>query len=107
MAAGSLTASGLLFIVLRPILATDSSAIRAVAADHWRYGKWVAAAAGPAWVTDNIYYVVLPAWVGLTEAGGLKALMNLAQPALQASPHWECCSFLSSCVTVAPVAPAP
>lgn len=83
MAAGSLAACALLLIVLRPTLATDSSAIRAVAADHWRYGKWVAAAAGPGWVTDNIYYVVLPAWVGLTEAGGLKALMNLAQPALQ------------------------
>ena len=83
MATASVTACALLLIVLRPTLTTDSSTIREVAADHWRYGKWVAAAACPAWVMDNIYYVVLPAWVGLTEAGGLKALMNLAQPALQ------------------------
>jgi O-antigen/teichoic acid export membrane protein len=83
MAATSLFTCLLLLVQLRPTLATDTSAIRNVAADHWRYGKWVAAAAGPGWVTDNIYFLVLPAWVGLAEAGGLKALMNLAMPALQ------------------------
>ena len=82
MAVGSLITCLLLLVLLRPTLATGSSAIRAVAADHWRYGKWAAAGAGPGWVTDNIYYLVLPAWVGLAEAGGLKALLNLAQPAL-------------------------
>ena len=83
MAAASLITCLLLLVLLRPTWAADSSSIREVAADHWRYGKWVAAAAGPAWVTDNIYYLVLPAWVGLAEAGALKALLNLAQPALQ------------------------
>lgn len=83
MAAASLITCLLLLVLLRPTLATDSSAIRAVAADHWRYGKWAAAAAGPGWVSDNIYFLVLPAWVGLAEAGALKALLNLAQPALQ------------------------
>jgi O-antigen/teichoic acid export membrane protein len=83
MAAASLITCLLLLVPLRPTLATDSSTIRAVAADHWRYGKWGGAAAGPGWVTDNIYYLVLPAWVGLAEAGALKALLNLAMPALQ------------------------
>jgi O-antigen/teichoic acid export membrane protein len=83
MAAASLITCLLLLVPLRPTLATESSAIRAVAADHWRYGKWVAAAAGPGWVTDNIYFLVLPAWVGLAEAGAMKALLNLAMPALQ------------------------
>ena len=46
-AAASLITCLLLLILLRLALATDSSAIRAVAADHWRYGKWAAAAAGP------------------------------------------------------------
>jgi O-antigen/teichoic acid export membrane protein len=82
MAAASLITCVLLLALLRPTLATDSSAIRAVVADHWRYGKWVAAAAGPGWVTENIYFLVLPAWVGLAEAGALKALLNLAMPAL-------------------------
>jgi len=83
MAAASLITCLILLVLLRPTLARDSSAMRAVAADHWRFGKWGAAAAGPGWVTDNIYYLVLPAWVGLAEAGALKALLNLAMPALQ------------------------
>jgi len=83
MAAASLITCLILLVLLRPTLARDSSAMRAVAADHWRFGKWGAAAAGPGWVTDNIYYLVLPAWVGLAESGALKALLNLAMPALQ------------------------
>jgi O-antigen/teichoic acid export membrane protein len=83
MASGSLITCLFLLALLRPTLATDSSSIRAVAADHWRYGKWGAAAAGPGWVTESIYYLVLPAWVGLAEVGALKALLNLAMPALQ------------------------
>lgn len=83
MAGASLITCVFLLFLLRPTLATDSSTIRAVAADHWRYGKWGGAAAGPGWVTDNIYYLVLPAWVGLAQAGALKALLNLAMPALQ------------------------
>lgn len=83
MAAASLITCLILLVLLRPTLAADSPAMRAVAADHWRFGKWGAAAAGPGWVTDNIYFLVLPAWVGLAEAGALKALLNLAMPALQ------------------------
>jgi O-antigen/teichoic acid export membrane protein len=82
MAAASLATCLLFIALLRPRLAADSATIRAVAADHWRYGKWIAAGAGPGWVTGNIYYLVLPACVGLAEAGGLKALLTLVQPAL-------------------------
>jgi len=67
MAAGSLTACALLLIALRPILATDSSAIRG-AADHCAMANGSPLPLAR-WVTDNIYYIVLPAWVGLTEAG--------------------------------------
>jgi O-antigen/teichoic acid export membrane protein len=34
-------------------------------------------------VTDNIYFILLPAWLGLSQAGALKALLNLIQPASQ------------------------
>jgi O-antigen/teichoic acid export membrane protein len=64
-------------------LATKLLAVRAVAADHWRYGKWLVAAAAPSWISDQGYFVVLALWVGLAEAGGLKALLNLAMPAGQ------------------------
>jgi len=83
MAMASLITCALLLLRLRPSFATDTSTIRTVARDHWDYGKWVAAGAGPNWVTDNIYFLVLPAWLGLAQAGALKALLNLAQPASQ------------------------
>jgi len=82
MAAASLITCLILFALLHPKLATESSAMRAVATDHWRYGKWAAASAAPSWVSGNIYFLVLPAWFGLEAAGALKALLNLAMPAL-------------------------
>ncbi len=82
MAAGSLITSLLLLVLLRPTLATDSSVIRAVAADHWRYGRWSVATAGISWLPGNIYYVLLPGWFGLEGAGAFRALMNLAMPVL-------------------------
>jgi len=82
MAAASLITCLILFALLHPKLATESSTMRAVATDHWRYGKWAAATAGPAWFSSNVYFLVLPAWFGLEAAGALKALINLANPAL-------------------------
>jgi O-antigen/teichoic acid export membrane protein len=81
MAAASLITCLVLFALLRPKLATDSSTMRAVATDHWRYGKWSAATAGPGWFSSGVYFLVLPAWFGLEAAGALKALLNLATPA--------------------------
>lgn len=79
----SLVTSLLLLVVLRPTLTAGASSIRTVWTEHWGYGKWILAAAGPTWLINNIYYLVLPMMAGLAEAGALKALMNLAMPALQ------------------------
>lgn len=83
MGLASLITCLLPLVRLQPTLTTDSPTIRTVAADHWSYGKWVAGGAGPNWVTDNIYFLLLPAWMGLAQAGALRALLNLAQPASQ------------------------
>ena len=82
MAAASLITCLLLLVLLRPTLAMDSSAIRAVAVDHWRYGRWSVATAGISWLPSNVYYVLLPNWFGLEAAGAFRALMNLAMPVL-------------------------
>jgi O-antigen/teichoic acid export membrane protein len=82
MAAASLITCLILLVLLRPTLAADSSAIRAVAADHWRYGRWSLATAGIGWLPSNVYYVLLPNWFGLEGAGAFRALMNLAMPVL-------------------------
>lgn len=83
MAGASFVTSILLLLKLRPKFAMDAKMFRAIGREHWNYGKWVAAGAGPNWVTDNIYFIVLPAWLGLAHVGALKALLNLAQPASQ------------------------
>ena len=83
MGCSSIVACVFLLLVLRPPLATAPSITRTAIGDHWRYGKWVAAGAGPGWLVDNVYFLALPVWAGLAEAGALKALLNLAMPALQ------------------------
>ncbi|HTV09625.1 MAG TPA: polysaccharide biosynthesis C-terminal domain-containing protein [Candidatus Aquilonibacter sp.] len=83
MTAGALTVCLLFGIVLRPSFTEGLLALPHVTSDHWQYGKWLIAAAGGAWVSDQIYYVVLPLWTGLSGTGTLKALVNIAMPALQ------------------------
>jgi len=53
-----------------------------VASEHWSYGRWVLAGVLPSWTLLNLYYVVLPVRFGLKESGALKAIMNLAMPAI-------------------------
>ena len=61
MGLASLITSLLLLFRLRPTLTTDASTIRAVATDHWAYGKWVAAGASPTGSrTIFISYCCLP-----------------------------------------------
>lgn len=60
----------------------EALSVSDVAREHWQYGRWALASAAAMWVPLNVYYLVLPAWGGLEAAGALKALMNLANPAL-------------------------
>ncbi len=36
------------------------------------------------WFPGHVYYALLPAYLGLAGAGGLRALMNFVMPVLQA-----------------------
>jgi hypothetical protein len=68
-AAASLASSAILMIPLKPSLRPDRFVLRSLARDHWRYKRW---AAMPGWVSDRIYFLVLPAGIGLAGAGALK-----------------------------------
>ena len=52
--------------------------------DHWRYGRWAVPTRVFTYIPGNIFYLVLPVWGGLAAGGGLKALMNMIMPVLQA-----------------------
>jgi O-antigen/teichoic acid export membrane protein len=56
----------------------------AVAGEHWRYARWAVGAAALSWVPGNVYFTLLPAWVGLEGTAALRALANLVMPATHA-----------------------
>jgi O-antigen/teichoic acid export membrane protein len=86
MGAAGLVAS--LIMLARFVPAWRSGAaeptLKQVSADHWRYGRWAVATAVIGWFPGHVYYALLPAWLGLEGAGGLRALMNFVMPVLQA-----------------------
>jgi len=67
---------------LRPDWHDDRFSLRSLAVEHWAYGRWALATALVSWAPLNIYYLVLPTWTGLTGSAALRAVMNLALPAL-------------------------
>lgn len=84
MGGASLLASSLHLVWLHPewFHATKKLNPREVASEHWNYGRWALAAVLPSWTLLNFYYLVLPVRFGLKEAGALKAIVNLAMPAI-------------------------
>jgi O-antigen/teichoic acid export membrane protein len=84
MGAGALAASIFLLIRLQPrwTRGPENLTARLVASEHWRYGRWSIAAVAVQWFPSNIYYSLLPAWMGLAASGALRAFANLAMPAL-------------------------
>ncbi|HWP83573.1 MAG TPA: hypothetical protein VNN17_00145 [Terriglobia bacterium] len=83
MAGASLLAVGLHLGRLRPSWAAGGRGLLLeVFREHWRYGRWALGSAFVSWFPMNIYYLALPLWRGLEEAGSLRALMNLANPLL-------------------------
>lgn len=50
--------------------------------DHMNYGKWAGGARLLEWIPSNIYYTLLPAFVGLAGSAAMRAVMNLILPIL-------------------------
>jgi O-antigen/teichoic acid export membrane protein len=72
--------------LLRPQRPSAKASLTAatVLADHWSYGKWATSTAALSWVSSSIFYLILPAWVGLEGSAALRAVMNLTMPLLHA-----------------------
>ena len=82
MAAGALAASTLLMGRLKPSMSLKltSPTLREVSSKHWVYGRWALSATVAAWISGNIYYILLSTIRGLADTGSLKALLNVASP---------------------------
>ncbi len=84
MGTGALAASTVLLIRLRPaVRCCRWPALAEVARSHWRYGRWALGSAIFIWVPWNCYYTVVTAFFGLSQAGALRALLNLSLPMAQ------------------------
>jgi O-antigen/teichoic acid export membrane protein len=86
MGAAGLVASLIMLARFVPAWRSRASepTLKQVSTDHWRYGRWAMATAVIGWFPGHVYYALLPAWLGLEGAGGLRALMNFVMPVLQA-----------------------
>lgn len=83
----SLLVSVALLLGLRPHRQRTNPAVDpdAVWRAHWTYGKWAIGTALLTWVPTNIYYAILPVWVGLEGTAALRAAMNFILPVIHVS----------------------
>jgi len=77
---------------LLPAHVSDGVPLSRVAAEHWSYGRWAAASGVLYWIPLEVYYLVVPAWNGLTASAALKALVTLMMPVQQA--QWAVATIL-------------
>jgi len=56
---------------------------REVWREHWRYGRWALTATPIMWIPENIAYAFASAFLGIPQAGVLRAMMNFVLPATQ------------------------
>ena len=84
MAAGSLVAAVALAVRLGVPLGRPAPGLGAEAREaHVDYGRWAAWTGVLEWAQLAVPYLALPVFVGLEGSGALRALYNLAMPALQ------------------------
>jgi O-antigen/teichoic acid export membrane protein len=52
-------------------------------ATHWKYGRWALASSIAGWIPSYFYFSIVSFFGGISHAGELRALTNLAGPVLQ------------------------
>jgi O-antigen/teichoic acid export membrane protein len=57
---------------------------RSVAVEHWKYARWATGSAALTWIPGNVYFTLLPVWVGLEGTAALRALTNMVMPVTHA-----------------------
>ncbi len=92
MAVGALFTSMYLLFHVRTTLTAEEAGpkLRHTWDRHWDYGRWALATSAATWIRYYMYYPLLSAFKDLTQAGQLRALMNLALPLEQSYPALAC-----------------
>jgi O-antigen/teichoic acid export membrane protein len=92
MAFGALVTSAYLLFHVRTTLVDEVPGphLRQTWSRHWNYGRWALATSAATWIPYYMYYPLLSAFKDLTQAGQLRALMNLALPLEQSFTALAC-----------------
>jgi O-antigen/teichoic acid export membrane protein len=92
MAVGSLITSAYLLFHVRTTLKDEVRGphLRQTWSRHWDYGRWALATSAATWIPYYMYYPLLSVFKDLTQAGQLRALMNLALPLEQSFTALAC-----------------
>jgi O-antigen/teichoic acid export membrane protein len=86
IALGAAPTAVFMLVRLKPVLNRKSNpGLSGVWSEHWRYGRWVLGTATMRWVPGNILFALTGSLLGMAEVGGLRALLNLSLPVLQAA----------------------
>jgi O-antigen/teichoic acid export membrane protein len=83
--AATLISSTYVMMSIPPVLTglRTSGLLSEVVQDHWSYSRWSVGSSVLRWAPGNVYYFVLPLWVGLEANGAFRALINLCLPLTQ------------------------
>ena len=58
----------------------ETFSLRSVWQEHWQYGRWALAALTVNWIPGNVFYPLTAGFLGMSQAGAFRALMNLTFP---------------------------
>ncbi len=78
--AGTAAAAAFCGVFLVERIAWAPGALRATAARHWRFSRWLAGSAVMQWVTANLFLLAAGALLGTAAVGALRAAQTLMGP---------------------------
>ncbi len=58
----------------------DALTLHSVWREHWKYGRWALASLTVNWIPGNVFYPLTAGFLGMSQAGAFRALMNLTFP---------------------------
>lgn len=76
-----------IIVALKSLINRDGEPLSAskLILEHWNYGKWIGLASILNWLAIQIFMIFIVVLIDLQAAGGLKSLLNFAQPLEQIS----------------------
>lgn len=83
-AVAALAAAVVLLVFLKPQFDSRTGpATSAIVGQHWRYGRWAMGSVFVYWLSGSAYYVIVGAFLRISDVAALRALQNFTLPFAQ------------------------